>query len=194
MENYKTLRIRTGRTATSEWNVKQENPQSDVAKRVRFARKIFDVTKVSDAAKNYGTLQNLRDIGYKNVAQYNIWVKPRLVNSVPAKRGSQRFLRLVRIDFCYRFATMNRGGINHRQIKMVNLTYHWHVYVIISPWNIIELCRTFRRDITAKKQQLVTLKVKNLRNNRQKINNFEFRRQLPTMVGMWLQAFILTVI
>ena len=36
---------------------------------------------------------------------------------------------------------MNRGGINHWQIKMVNLTSHWHVYVIISPWNIIELCR-----------------------------------------------------
>ena len=100
--------------------------------------------------------------------------------------GSHRFLLQVRND--------GRGGINHRQIKMVNLTYHWHVYVIISPWNIIELCRTFRRDITAKKQQLVTLKVKNLRNNRQKINNFEFWRQLTTMMGMWLQAFILTVI
>ena len=70
---------------------------------------------------------------------------------------------------------MNRGGINHRQIKMVNLTYHWHVYVIISPGNIIELCRTYRRDITAKKQQLVPLKVKNLRNNRKKsiISNFD---------------------
>ena len=70
---------------------------------------------------------------------------------------------------------MNRGGINHRQIKMVNLTYHWHMYVIISLWNIIELCRTFRRDITAKKQQLVTLKVKNLWNNRKKsiISNFD---------------------
>ena len=59
--------------------------------------------------------------------------------------------------------------------KGVNWTYHWLMHVIISPLNTIELCRIFRRDVAPTKQQIVTLEVKNLRNNRQKsiMSNFD---------------------
>ena len=78
-----------------------------------------------------------------------------------------RFLLQVRND--------ERDEINLRQIKRANLTYHRHMYIIISPWNILKLCRTFRRYIATKKQQIVTLKSKKLRDNRQKsiISNFD---------------------
>ena len=42
------------------------------------------------------------------------------------------------------------------------------VYVIICPWSIKKFCRTFRRDIATEKRQIVTYKVKNLGNNRNK--------------------------
>ena len=59
--------------------------------------------------------------------------------------------------------------------KRVNLTYHWLMHVIISPLNTIELCQTFRRDVATTKRNIVTLEVKNLRNNRKKsmISNFD---------------------
>ena len=59
--------------------------------------------------------------------------------------------------------------------KRVNLIYHWLMHVIISPLDIIELCRTFRRDVDTTKLEIVILEVKNLRNNRQKsiISNFD---------------------
>ena len=100
--------------------------------------------------------------------------------------GSHRFMLQVRND--------ERDEINLRQKNWVNLTYDWLMYVIISPWNIIELCRTFRRDVATKKRQIVTFEVKNLRNNREKINNFAFWRKLTTVMGVWLQAFVHTVI
>ena len=77
--------------------------------------------------------------------------------------GSHRFMLQVRND--------ERDEINLRQKNWVNLT----MYVIISPWNIIELCRTFRRDVATKKRQIVTFEVKNLRNNREKsiISHFD---------------------
>ena len=99
-----------------------------------------------------------------NIFQTLTWPVPRLVNFVPALRGSQRFMRLVRIDLCDRFAMM----INLRQKKRVHTTYRWLVYVIICPWSIIEFCRTFRRDVATKKQQIVTFEVKNIGNNRNK--------------------------
>ena len=78
-------------------------------------------------------------------------------------------------QFLLQVCNDERDEINLRQIKKVNLTYHWHMYVIISPWNILELCRTCRWYIATKKQQIVTLKVKKLRNTRQKliISNFD---------------------
>ena len=76
--------------------------------------------------------------------------------------GSHRFMLQVRND--------ERDEINLRQKKWVKLTYHWLMYVIISPWNIIEICRTFRRDLATKRRQIVTFEVKTLGNNR-KINN-----------------------
>ena len=81
--------------------------------------------------------------------------------------GSQRFMLQVRND--------ERDEFNLRQKKRVNLTYHWLMHVIISPLNTIELCRTFRRDVATTKRQIVTLEVKNIRNNRQKsmISNFD---------------------
>ena len=47
--------------------------------------------------------------------------------------------------------------------------------VMIYPWNIIQLCRTFTRDKDTTKRYIVTFEVKNLRNNRQKsiISNFD---------------------
>ena len=98
-----------------------------------------------------------------------------------------------------RFATIYATG-SHRFMLQVriggraNMTYHWLMYVIISLWNTTELCRTFKRDVPTTKRQIVTLEFKNLRNHRKKINNFEFWRKLTTVMGMWLQAFILTVI
>ena len=106
----------------------------------------------------------------------------------------------VRNDLCDWFASIYaagsqwwKGWVQSYTEKMVNLTYHWLMHVIISPLNTIELCRTFRRDVATTKRQIVTLEVKNLRNNRKKINNFEFWRKLTTVMGMWLQAFILTI-
>ena len=68
-----------------------------------------------------------------------------------------------------------RDEFNLRQKKMVNLTYHWLMHVIISPLNTIELCRTFRRAVATTKRQIVTSEVKNLKNNRKKaiISNFD---------------------
>ena len=85
-----------------------------------------------------------------------------------------------------------RDEINLRQ--MVNMTYHWLMYVIISSRNNIELCRTFRWEIATKKRQILTFEFKNLRNNRKKINNYELWQKLATVTVVYLQAFIHTVI
>ena len=87
-----------------------------------------------------------------------------------------------------------RDEFNLRQKKRVNLTYQMLMHVIISPLNTIELCRTFRRDAATTKRQIVTLEVKNLRNDKKKINNIELWRKLTTVKGMWLQTFILTIV
>ena len=82
--------------------------------------------------------------------------------------GSHRFMLQVRND--------ERDEFNLNTEKRVNLTYLWLMHVIISTLNTIELCRTFRRDEATTKRQIVTLEVKNLRNNRKKksiISNFD---------------------
>ena len=89
----------------------------------------------------------------------------------------------VRNDLCDCFASIFATGSQRwkgwdqssREKKVVNLTYHWPMYVVIYPWNIIEFCRIFRRVIAPKKRQIVTFEVKILRNNRNKsmISNFD---------------------
>ena len=57
---------------------------------------------------------------------------------------------------------MMKGMSQSSTEKRVNLTHHWPMHVVISPWNTIELCRTFRWDVPTTKRQIVTLEVKNL--------------------------------
>ena len=75
----------------------------------------------------------------------------------------------VRNDQCDWFASIFATGLQRWKgwdrsstEHMVNLTHHWLMHIIISPWNIIELCRTVSRDIATKKRQIVTIEVKNL--------------------------------
>ena len=80
----------------------------------------------------------------------------------------------VRNDLCDWFVSIKatgsqwwKGWDQSSTDKRINLTYHWFMHVIISPWNTIDLCRTFRWDVPTTKRQIVTLWVKNLTNNRQ---------------------------
>ena len=68
--------------------------------------------------------------------------------------GSHRFMLQVRND--------ERCEIKLQHKERVNLTYHWCMYVIISPWNMIELCRTFRWYKATKLRQIVIFDVKTL--------------------------------
>ena len=75
--------------------------------------------------------------------------------------GSHRFMLQVRNDERDEFNLIQKTGC-----------YHWLMHVIISPLNTIELCRTFRWDVATTKRQILTLEVKNLRNNKK---NQQFR-------------------
>ena len=57
------------------------------------------------------------------------------------------------------------------------------MHVIISPLNTTELCRAFRRDVATTKRQIVTLEVKNLRNNRKKNQQYRIMTKIDDNDG-----------
>ena len=94
-------------------------------------------------------------------------------------------MRLVRIDFCYRFATMQGMRSIFDRKNGLSLA---HVRYNFSLKNLRALS-----DLATKNRQIVIFEVKNLKNNRNKINNFEFWRTSTTVMAVWLQALIWTV-